>query len=160
MLLERVISGGQTGVDQAGLRVARRLGYETGGWMPKGFRTNTGPNPELAKEFHLMETSSPGYPVRTQRNVDISNGTIILGHQDSAGCKLTARFALESGKHLLKIRHHYDSLKAVHLIRTFLTTKPIVVLNIAGNREESYPGIGNWAYKILLEALDKDKIVN
>jgi hypothetical protein len=35
-MLERVISGGQTGADQAGLAAAKRLGVPTGGFMPKG----------------------------------------------------------------------------------------------------------------------------
>jgi Circularly permutated YpsA SLOG family len=39
MLLKKIISGGQTGADQAGLRTAKRLGIETGGWMPQGWRT-------------------------------------------------------------------------------------------------------------------------
>jgi hypothetical protein len=33
LLPERVVSGGQTGADQAGLIAARRFGIPTGGWM-------------------------------------------------------------------------------------------------------------------------------
>jgi hypothetical protein len=35
-MLERVISGGQSGVDQASLRAARAAGFPTGGRAPKG----------------------------------------------------------------------------------------------------------------------------
>jgi hypothetical protein len=35
-MLERIISGGQSGVDQAGWRAARALGLAAGGWMPLG----------------------------------------------------------------------------------------------------------------------------
>jgi hypothetical protein len=38
-MIERVISGGQTGADQAGWRAARAAGIPTGGFMPKGFLT-------------------------------------------------------------------------------------------------------------------------
>jgi hypothetical protein len=34
--LTRLISGGQTGADQGGLRAARAAGIETGGWAPLG----------------------------------------------------------------------------------------------------------------------------
>ncbi|MEY2585055.1 MAG: hypothetical protein QOD80_1081, partial [Verrucomicrobiota bacterium] len=34
--LTKVISGGQTGVDQAALRAARDSGLEIGGWCPPG----------------------------------------------------------------------------------------------------------------------------
>ena len=47
-MIERVISGGQTGADQAGLAVAKRLGIPTGGCMPKGWLTEAGPRPDFA----------------------------------------------------------------------------------------------------------------
>ena len=34
-MIDLVISGGQTGVDQAGWRAAKACGIRTGGWMPK-----------------------------------------------------------------------------------------------------------------------------
>ena len=43
-----VISGGQTGVDQAALRAARSCGIPTGGWAPRGWLTEDGPAPWLA----------------------------------------------------------------------------------------------------------------
>ena len=47
-MIDRVISGGQTGADQAGWRAAKASGIPTGGWMPKGFLTEDGPRPEFA----------------------------------------------------------------------------------------------------------------
>jgi hypothetical protein len=34
--LERIVSGGQTGVDRAALDVALELGIPCGGWCPRG----------------------------------------------------------------------------------------------------------------------------
>ena len=65
LLPEKVISGGQTGADQAGLIAAEKAGITTGGWMPKGFRTLDGPNPGLAARFGLREHPSEEYPPRT-----------------------------------------------------------------------------------------------
>ena len=46
MTVRRIISGGQTGVDQAALRWALDRGYEIGGLAPKGFATEDGLIPE------------------------------------------------------------------------------------------------------------------
>jgi Circularly permutated YpsA SLOG family len=47
-MIELVISGGQTGADQAGLRAARASGIRCGGMAPKGWLTEAGPAPWLA----------------------------------------------------------------------------------------------------------------
>jgi hypothetical protein len=59
--VQRIISGGQTGADQAGLEAAERLGIPTGGFMPKGFHTETGPRPVLAARYGLVETATEDY---------------------------------------------------------------------------------------------------
>ena len=41
-MVTMVISGGQTGADQAGWRAAEACGIPTGGWMPRGFLTEEG----------------------------------------------------------------------------------------------------------------------
>jgi hypothetical protein len=53
-MLERIITGGQTGADQAGWRVAQAFGIRTGGGRPRGFLTEEGPRPALI--------SGPGRP--------------------------------------------------------------------------------------------------
>ena len=55
----KIISGGQTGADQAGLAAAKRLGIPTGGFFSKGFLTEAGPRPDLAAEYRLEETTRP-----------------------------------------------------------------------------------------------------
>jgi hypothetical protein len=47
-VLDRVVSGGQTGADQAGWRAARASGIATGGWMPEGFLTEAEPQLDFA----------------------------------------------------------------------------------------------------------------
>ncbi len=66
MAIEKIISGGQTGVDRAALDVALELGFPCGGWCPKGRRAEDGKIPD---RYPLAEASSPEYPVRTQLNV-------------------------------------------------------------------------------------------
>ena len=57
-MLERVISGGQTGVDRAALDVALELGIPCGGWCPRGRRAEDGP---LCARYPLQETPSEEY---------------------------------------------------------------------------------------------------
>jgi Circularly permutated YpsA SLOG family len=85
-MLERVISGGQTGADQAGWRAA---GIPTGGWMPLGFLTEDGPRPEFAELYGAVETSSAAYPPRNRMNAQAGDGTLWLGDVGSLGARTT-----------------------------------------------------------------------
>ena len=72
-MLERVISGGQTGADQTGLHAARACGIPTGGWAPRGWLTEAGPAPWL-EEWGLVEcpegeTEAERYRARRRRCV-------------------------------------------------------------------------------------------
>ncbi|MGH9425849.1 MAG: YpsA SLOG family protein [Terriglobia bacterium] len=69
-----IISGGQTGADQAGLRAARAVGFRTGGYAPVGWFTEDGPQPALLQGFGLVECDRPGYAARTFANVEAATG--------------------------------------------------------------------------------------
>jgi putative molybdenum carrier protein len=88
-LLHRVISGGQTGADQAGWKAAQTTGIPTGGAMPRGFRTEEGPRPEFAELYGAHELGTDSYPARTDANVHDSDGTLWFGHTDSPGGRQT-----------------------------------------------------------------------
>ena len=151
-MLRRVISGGQTGVDQAGLRAARAFAIETGGYMPKGWKTESGSRPDLARAFGLVEHDSPLYPPRTKANVAHSDGTLWLqtdAGSDSSGraCTLGACYAIEKPCIWLTRGSGDDPAKIVDWIRS----SGIRVLNVAGNRESKSPGIGEWAERLLCD---------
>ena len=139
--LTKIISGGQTGADQAGLFAAEELGVATGGWMPRGFLTEIGPRPDLAERFKLRETRSSGYTQRTQTNVLVADATVIFGKLTSPGSKLTARYAVAfrrincsfawPGDLMLNRENFLDTLRIFE----------VRVLNVAGNRESTNPGI-------------------
>src|SRR2546426_6950977 len=74
-MFEKVISGGQTGVDRAALDVALELGVPAGGWCPKGRKAEDG---SLAPCYPLTETPSEEYWQRTEWNVRDSDGTLVL----------------------------------------------------------------------------------
>lgn len=156
-MLTTVISGGQTGADQAGLRAAKILGYRTGGMMPLGYRTEAGPRPDLAVEFGLEMSRFEGYEHRTRHNIRGSDATIIfsLGSLDG-GSYLTSASAQAQGKPLMVITEWHEGIGFRPLpaaCRRFLIDRAIVTVNIAGNRESKSPGIGGWVEAYLLEVL-------
>src|SRR5437588_7174077 len=92
--LNKIVSGGQTGVDQAALRAAKASGLSVGGWCPPGRVCESGVIP---LEFPLQETErerSPDAPdiprsQRTEWNVRDSDATLVIrsgkaSHSDAA----------------------------------------------------------------------------
>ena len=71
-MLRRIISGGQTGADRAGLDFAIHVGLEHGGYVPKGRKAEDG---KIAERYNLVELSTSSYPARSRRNIEESDGT-------------------------------------------------------------------------------------
>lgn len=162
MALTKIISGGQTGADQAGLSAARELRLDTGGMMPKGFLTEDGNRPRFASLYGMTEhPTSDKYPPRTEWNVRNSDGTLIFGQSEEPGSKLTGNICFRFGKPLLVVAWNYRAAEVflqtrsikVKNFRLWLGDNHIVVLNVAGNRESTQPGIYRACYDFLLEAL-------
>lgn len=150
-MMIKVISGGQTGADQGGLRAARAIGIETGGFAPKGWLTETGPAPWLA-DFGLVECALPGYPARTEANVFASDAVVWFGDPDSRGGTLTYRLVEKHGKGWL-YGLPGGTLRPSNL--AYLLTHgwaDIGTLMIAGNRESKAPGIGGRVERFLTRA--------
>lgn len=150
-VLEKIISGGQTGADRAGISVAKDLGYQTGGWMPKGFLAQDGCWPEFAEEFGMQEHSSPKYPPRTALNVKESDGTVrIATNFQSPGEKLTLKMVEQYQK------PHFDvhpGITAPEELVEWIKLHQIRVLNVAGNSERTSKGMFKFAYNFLAEVL-------
>ncbi|CAN5263474.1 putative molybdenum carrier protein [soil metagenome] len=122
---ERIISGGQTGIDQLGLEVARSLGIPTGGLAPNGYLTENGPDDRL-RDYGLTEHASASFPPRTRANVQQSDGTVIFGNV-MGGTKLTLDTCIRAGK-------PYLVNPTAEQLRAWLLDKQIRVLNVAGSR--------------------------
>jgi hypothetical protein len=144
----KVISGGQNGADQAGLRAAKACGLPTGGWIPKGCRTLDGPRPDLLDEYGMTEHASEKYPPRTEANVKDSDGTI----------RFAKTFSSPGEKCTLKAikwynRPHFDvnisKPPDPEEVLSWLKKYDIKVLNVAGNSEQTAPGIGDFVFDYL-----------
>lgn len=135
--LQRIVSGGQTGVDRAALDVARDWGLAIGGWCPRGRKAEDGRIPD---QYPLRETESARYDVRTRRNVRDSDGTLILTQGDPVGgTALTAAVAERTGKPWLVM--DLDMHPDPRPVGDWLTLHRIEILNVAGPRESTAPGI-------------------
>ena len=151
----KVISGGQTGVDRAGLDAAIDLDLAVGGFCPKGRRAEDGKLP--AKYDFLVEVNSANYLVRTERNVVESDGTLILALKRplTVGTERTRSLALRHSKPVMVVVgfDEADNDWMVKQIHQWLISKDIKVLNIAGSRESGFPGIQEKARFFLTKAL-------
>ena len=138
--LTKVISGGQTGGDQAGLFTAREFGIPTGGYAPLGYRTLFGFTPSL-KEFGLLETASSGYPTRTKLNAQRSDATVRLASNfNSPGERLTLSLCNSFKKPVFDVLlndRDYE-VKAQALV-DFLINHSVSCLNVAGNGDRDKP---------------------
>ena len=160
----RVVTGGQTGVDLAGLRAAQCVGLRTGGLAPTNFKTTAGPKPALAKTFGLTEGHG-GYSYRTRQNVENSDATLIIAHNmESSGTRLTIAAAEVSQKPIYKlalggdgwrmmVRHDAVNPAAEWLLAE-IDGREDFTLNVAGNSSLTCAGIFVPAFLHLLKIFE------
>ena len=151
IIISKIISGGQTGVDRAALDVAMELGIPCGGWCPKGRRADDG---KIPAKYPLLETTSTDYKDRTEKNVTESDGTLILTYGPfSGGIAFTVREAkkLKRPYYIADLAFYGD---AEH-VQAWFKRHEIKILNVAGPRESKHPGIHDQAVEFLKKLLGK-----
>ncbi len=145
----RIISGGQTGADRAALDAALELSIPHGGWLAKGRKAEDGP---VSRHYNLQELASAKYRDRTRKNVQSSDGTLIVSFGPlTGGSALTEAFAIRHDRPCL----HLDmsvitTVKAVKAIEQWLKKFSIMTLNVAGPRASGEPRIYDTVKKIIL----------
>jgi hypothetical protein len=133
----KIVSGGQTGVDRAALDIALELGIPCGGWCPKGRIAEDGPIDPI---YPLIETDSPGYFERTEKNVVDSDGTLVLNRGPlNGGTALTIEY-LEKHRKPYRVIDMGNGTHPQEVI-LWLRSQRVQVLNVAGPRESKCPGI-------------------
>lgn len=155
MKLAKVISGGQTGVDQAALRAAKAAGIPTGGWIPRRFLTDDGCEPWLGDDYELIETHFGDYPNRTRANVIDCDCCLWIGDPKSPGGKLTIGFCKDCGRPTFVAESGVGASPEV-IAAWIDNLKPNIytgrlVLLVAGNREKTNTGIMAKAEAFLTE---------
>jgi hypothetical protein len=167
-----IISGGQTGVDQAALRAAKQSGRETGGWCPPNCISENG---RVPSEFGLKPTpeeKSPKAPdirrsQRTEWNVRDSDATLILDPKisgctdapeptlfnDDPGTRFTIECAQRYTPRPFLVCSSDDQQTPSRIIQ-WIRSHHIETLNVAGPAESTSAGIGKQAEKVLLQVFD------
>lgn len=153
MMIMKIVSGGQTGADRAGLDWAIENGVECGGWCPMGRLAEDG---RINSKYPLIESPSSGYSQRTEWNVRDSDGTVIfsLSSDLSGGSALTKTFANDWNRPCLHI--HPEAVgPAKRLVEpakrlvAFMDEFFINTLNIAGPRASTEKCIGRFVAETL-----------
>jgi hypothetical protein len=153
--LVKIISGGQTGADQAGLFAAKDLSLQTGGWMPKGFRTLEGSRKDFKEKFNIDEHSSFYYPPRTFQNAKESDATVRFATDfNSSGELCTLKAITQYKKPYFDVDVSKQFEEQVKQFRSWLKCNRVKVLNVAGNSEKTSPGIFNKTVEFLKMSLN------
>lgn len=132
-MIKKIVSGGQTGADQAALDVAIELDIPHSGWIPKGRKTEAGILPD---KYQLQEMPTASYPKRTEQNVLDSDGTVIFSHGKlTGGSAATRRFALKHHRPCLQVDLDILSVAdTADRISAWVAEHEIETLNVAGPR--------------------------
>jgi hypothetical protein len=156
-VIEKIISGGQTGADRAGLDVAISLNINHGGYCPKGRLAENGPIP---MKYNMIEMGSAKYHYRTEKNVQESCGTVIFSRGRLArGSKLTLDYCLRHKKPCLHIDFNFEDENKPNLLIDFIKESQIQILNVAGQRLSSEKTIYSLSYQCLREALSDSTLM-
>jgi Circularly permutated YpsA SLOG family len=133
MKVERIISGGQTGVDRAVLDTAIEIGIPHGGWVPHGRWAEDG---RIGEQYHVKETPSEDVNQRTEWNVRDSDATLIISQGVlTGGSEFTQKMAQKYQKPWLYIDLAVASVpEATTQIQQWLAQGQFNTLNIAGPR--------------------------
>lgn len=157
-MIEKIISGGQTGVDLAALDSAILFSIPHGGWCPKGRINEKG---TIHKKYQLIEvfgeykTEQDCYDLRTKSNIKDSDGTLILipkiplPYQIKDGTLLTIDEAKKIKKPSATIDLSQPNKENIEIVLKWIIKEKIKLLNIAGPRESTCPGIYEISFLFL-----------
>ncbi len=130
-MLKKIISGGQTGADQAVLDIVIKLGLPHGGWIPKGRITEARPLPD---KYKLKEMPTDSYSECIEQNVKDSKGTLIISFGKLTDDLNYAReMTLKHKRQLLGIDLNQTiQFKAASLVNDWVQLRHIDVLYVIG----------------------------
>lgn len=164
-MLKRVISGGQTGIDRAGLQAALQSGLKTGGKAPEGYKTEAGHDLSLQTIYGLTAPEGGTYVSRTIDNIKGSDGTLVFWAVTSPGTDGTISYChtgkwngnyndrttrnvvdnafrpvfVISYEQLQKEKQTDDWQSLGKQVVDFITVNSVETLNIAGHRGSRCP---------------------
>lgn len=148
-MIEKILSGGQTGVDRAALDAAQELGIACGGWCPAGRYADDGPIPA---RYPLRETSDMDHTVRTEHNVRDSDGTLMFYRGKLQGGTAYAVLMAEKLRRPV-LAVDVAAPPAPAEVAAWLVRHGVRRVHIGGQREQTSPGIYAAAHGLISEIL-------
>lgn len=139
-MIEKIISGGQTGVDQAGLDFAIEEGIPHGGSCPRGRKSESGPIPA---KYKLTEHPSSMYPPRTEANIAAADATAVFTNgllNNEPGCLLTVNLCRQAKKPFVVISLLEDEESGILVLKALIKDN-VKILNVAGPRGSHKPDV-------------------
>lgn len=164
MALLKIVSGGQTGVDRGALDAALVAGFACGGWCPADRGAEDGEiserypltpmpsaNVSLASEGVSARQVAEQYRARTLKNVQDSDGTVILYSGSlSGGTLLTQKLCMKERKPFIALdAQAMTKLRAVGAVARFVEEHGVSVLNVAGPRLSGWPAGYRYALGVV-----------
>jgi len=150
--ISKIIAGGQTGADRAGLDFALANQIPIGGWCPKGRRAEDGIVPS---RYQLKERPASAYQPRTIQNINESDLTVVFARSPlSPGSRFTLKQCRHQGKKHVWLAGFPDAEADARCLRAAVNQFD-GILNIAGSRESKCPGIHEYVLRVLRLATAK-----
>ncbi|WP_435017819.1 YpsA SLOG family protein [Tundrisphaera sp. TA3] len=144
-MIQKVITGGQAGVERLAWASARRAGIATGGYMPAGFAAEDGPQPRLAALFGAIEFRMDDAR-RLRANLRHADGVLLFGDTDSPHARATLAACHELGKPFLAVQ---PALMPAPQIVSWLVVFEVKTLMVAGPPASADPGLPARAAALL-----------
>lgn len=153
-MLQKIVSGGQTGVDRGALDAALAAGFPCGGWCPPRREAEDGPIPQ---RYPLIELNRGGYRERTLQNVLDSDGTLVIAFgPPTGGTRLTIQDCIRSRKpYKLVDAAAVDVEMAAALAADFVADHDVRVLNVAGPRASGWAQGNEYAHRTIALLLEQ-----
>jgi hypothetical protein len=148
-MLSCVVAGGQTGVDRGALDAALDLEFPCGGWCPEGRQAEDGVIPAR----YPLDELTGGYEERTQKNVEDSDGTLVITFgRASGGTVHTIDCCKQLGRpHMILDASALPLEEALREALRFLRNERVARLNVAGPRASGEPRAHGYAYRLVRE---------
>ena len=155
IVCQKIISGGQTGVDRGALDACLQNDFKHGGWCPKGRLAEDG---IIDTKYKLRETKENKYYSRTYKNVQNADATLIISqHQELKGGTLLTKQLAEQLKKpvLILVCNKTNSEKMIIKLIKFIQNNNVSTLNVAGPRHSEWTKGYQIAFQLIFELIKK-----
>ncbi len=140
MIVRKIISGGQSGVERAALDLAIQLGIAHGGWVAPGRLVDDGLLPD---HYRLKEMAFGDGTASAEPNIEMADGVLLLARGPLTGeaAAVHALVQARSQPCLAIDLDRYSRFQSSLLINSWLKSRQVEILFITGPREKEQPAI-------------------